>query len=601
MGRRGPLLSIAISIALSLLLPIAGPVAGVRGQDMGGSEQGGSETLDARGLLKKGLETEKTSVEEACLVYLKLLERFPKDDLAPRARLCLGLCLGKLGRTEDARARLREAHAAAKNDPAVQREAEEALIKLPPPPEPKGDKAPEPKAPEPKAPAPTAPEKATPPPAPRPPETGPRADLMAEIEKLEQEKRDLVKKAQDLEDAGKTGDAYATRALADKKANEIDAKKKELRAMPANGKRAPAPEKKPETARKTDDAPHAGPDPRLKLMLAKKTELERSAADWERKATEAGTQNRPADAATYAAQAASARKDAAEIGRKLQALQQTAPSAASDAYAKREAELQDQLKTARAAAADADKSGDQAAIKKAHDDVAAKEKALRDLEAERETAMEKGQLEKLAEQMKKRGDSPLVIDERLALARKEFDLRRAHRKEMRELRRELKAKNVADDEVAATISKREQENRAAIDKLREEGEAQIAAKARGEMEKDLEKKAADLKAQGMPQAEIDAKVAALRKELEAKLPGKRASGIEGDRKPDNTVGSANVAEPDDKKHPRKALLEENARLKKRIEELEREVAALKGQSQQNSAPANAPPGPATAPALTAPR
>ena len=200
--------------------------------------------------------------------------------------------------------------------------------------------------------------------------------------------------------------------------------------------------------------------------------------------------------------------------------------------------------------------------------------------------MEKAQLEKLAEQMKKRGDSPFVIDERLALARKEFDLRRAHRKEMRKLRRELKAKNVADDEVATTVATREKENRAAIDKLREEGEAEIAAKTRwAEMEKTLEKKTAELKGQGMAQADIDAKVAALRKELEAKLPGKHAAaGVEGDRKPDSTVGSApGVVDPEDKRHPHKALVEENARLKKRVEELERRARRVEGDADAGAA------------------
>src|SRR5262249_50273818 len=149
---------------------------------------------------------------EAAVLYKRLLEKFPNDPLVARAHLRFGLLLVRMGKPEDARAHLREAHKLAKDDDEVQREAEKALISLPPPPEPKKEQPAPAPAPKPAAPA-------TPPPF---------TPEQQEIQKLEQEKRDLIKKAQDLEDQGKINEAYQVRAKVDEKVAEIEKRKKAL-------------------------------------------------------------------------------------------------------------------------------------------------------------------------------------------------------------------------------------------------------------------------------------------------------------------------------------------------------------------------------------
>jgi tetratricopeptide (TPR) repeat protein len=168
-------------------------------------------------------------LEVAVAAYRSLIESFPNDTLVPRAYLHLGLCLVKLNKTEEARAALRRAHRLGKEDPEVASSSESALIALPPPPEPK---APVPgQAPAPAAPAPAAQAK---------PEA-PRSPAQIEIDNLEAEKRDLIKKAQDLEDAGKIAEAYQVRAKVDQKVALIEKKRKEMSGAPTNKKKPQAP------------------------------------------------------------------------------------------------------------------------------------------------------------------------------------------------------------------------------------------------------------------------------------------------------------------------------------------------------------------------
>src|SRR5262249_16099284 len=94
---------------------------------------------DAKALLAKGQDCEKDKPTEAAILYKRLLEKFPNDPLVARAHLRFGLLLVKMGKPEDARAHLREAHKLGKDDDEVQREAEKALISLPPPPEPQAN------------------------------------------------------------------------------------------------------------------------------------------------------------------------------------------------------------------------------------------------------------------------------------------------------------------------------------------------------------------------------------------------------------------------------------------------------------------------------
>jgi mono/diheme cytochrome c family protein len=166
-------------------------------------------------------------LEAAVAAYRRLIESFPNDALVPRAYLHLGLCLVKLDKTEEARAALRRAHRLGKEDPEVVSSAERALISLPPPPEPKAQ-APG-QAPSPAAPAPAAPAK---------PEL-PRSAAQIEIDNLVAEKRDLIKKAQDLEDAGKIAEAYQVRAKVDEKVALIDKKLKEMKGTPTRNKPIP--------------------------------------------------------------------------------------------------------------------------------------------------------------------------------------------------------------------------------------------------------------------------------------------------------------------------------------------------------------------------
>jgi hypothetical protein len=513
---------------------------------------------DAKTLLATGQDAEKAKPDDAVAAYRKLLDKFPNDPLAARAHLRLGLCLVKLGKNEEARAQLRLARRLGKDDPEIQRTAEKALIELPPPPEPK------PAASAPAAPAPAAPASQA---RPEPP----RSPAQLEIDGLEAEKRDLIKKAQDLEDAGKIAEAYQIRAKVDEKIALIEKKRKEMRGVPASTRPLlPGRQAKREERLAEKNADKAAD--RSKLMQRRKDDLEGAARSALGRALDAMSQNRPHEAAIALAEHAQLRREADQLGKRVDG-------------GTRRLELQDELKKAREGAAAAEKTNaaqktnDTAeALKKARDAVALAEKALHDYDAASEAADEKAQLDRLAADMKKRGAPQFEIDERLALAQQEIQLDREHRKTVTGLQRELEEKKVPEAEAKEKVANLDREHHKRIERLRDEGEGRIHARARAEMEKELARRAEEMKQSGVAPAEIESKIAALRQEMEAKLPGKRAEEKQ-------VASTAEVDHPREKKI--RELQEENRRLLKRIADLEKEMAALKAQKGAEAS-ANAP-------------
>ena len=604
-----------LGLALALTVPLSSTSTSVaRGQDMAG--QDGMKNETASSLLAKGIETEKGSLEEACTVYLRLLEKFPKDELSPRARLRLGLCLAKLDHVEEARARLREARATGKDDPALCHDAEQALMALPPekPDAPKPDapatkpEAPSKPAPAPKpesapvgstVPAPKPAVKPAPATPPAPPADDERSKLVAKIEALDKQKKDTIEEVHRLEDAGRTEEAYALRAKADKLLNEIDAVKQQLRAL-AQRPRKPAPAPAPSTPKTPvpDTLDEAG---KQRLLLAlKRDKLEASAKAADQRAQDLKNAGKLDEAKAAQAEATKARADAAEVSEQLKKLgpgpTANASPAAADPATQQENELKAALEKARAALKEIDGKADGPAKEAARADVKAKEKVLHDFQAAREAAGEKTRLDRLAEQMRKRGAPQWELDARLALAQKEIDVEHSYREKIRPLRKLLNeegknaAAGAADSQNAkdekAQIVALEKQKRDEIDKLRADTEGSILARAKSELEAALKQKADELKAQGLPQAEIDMRIAEMRRDLESKLPGRNPE------KPSEKKNADGASKEPSKEAAREhALVEENLRLRRRVEELERELAALKGQLVKGSADAGtAPPG-----------
>jgi hypothetical protein len=489
---------------------------------------------DAKALLAKGQDCEKDKPTEAAILYKRLLDKFPNDPLVARAHLRFGLLLVKMGKSEDARAHLREAHKLGKDDDEVQREAEQALISLPPPPEPKKE---QPAAP---APAP-APKPATPP---APPPLSPEQQ---EIQKLEQEKRDLIKKAQDLEDQGKISEAYQVRAKVDEKVAEIERKKK---ALAGNNQK---PQAKPQTQDQKKQPGNSNPKQR-------RQELEGQARLALQRGIEATQQNRPHDAAVAFAEHQRIRHELDQMSGK----------------GGKKAELQGDLEKAKAKVSAAEKAGDQNALKAAREEVAQAEKALKDLDQDDLSA----QLARLEADMKKRGAPAFEITERLAIARLEIELDQEHARDIAKLQQEIDEKKLPEPESKERMGKLNQEHRRRVDRLREDGEHRVHQAGMRELEKELAHRTEELKKDGLSQAEIDQKIAALKKELVAKLPGKPEGGG-----PKLGETSGEIENPREKRI--RELNEENKRLKKRIEDLEKEIANLKAQK-GTEATANAP-------------
>ncbi|MBI3726298.1 hypothetical protein HY251_20425 [bacterium] len=524
-------------VALALALPLsAGPLGGARADD---------ET--AATLLAKGQEAEKGSAEEACPVYLRLLEKFPKDDLAPRARLRLGLCLKKLGRVEEARARLREARLTGKKDEPFCHEVDLALMDLPP--EPDKPKTTEPPAPPPTPPGPPATDPRTPPSKPPAPPAEPdeRTKLQNEIADAEKENKALIKKAQELEDAGRTEESYALRAKADKRITEIDAMKAKLRGMPAGKPRPPYPPK-------DGKEPPADHVQQRRMMERRRDELEKTAKAADVRVTELVAQGKYDLAAIAQSEAAKARAEAAALQKRIEALSPPPPPP-KDPSARKEASLREGLEKARTAEKDAQTKGDEAASKKAHDEVAARERELHDFLVEREAANEKARLERFADTLKKRGLPGYEIDERLAYAKTEYELQRAHEERVAALSKELKERNAPEAEQRSKLEALTKAHKADLDKLKAEVEARILAIAKVELEVELQKRAAEQRAQGVSAHEIDVKLVADRRDLEARLPNHRDEA----KKP--SADAAGSAQKD------------NQRLRERVDELEKELAA----------------------------
>ena len=501
----------------------------------------------AKALLAKGQDSEKDKPTEAAVLYRRIIDKFPNDPLVARAHLRLGLVLARMGKNEDARGHLREAHKLGKDDDEVQREAEKALISLPPPPEPKK----EPTKDQPPAPA----------PAPKPATPAPLSPEQQEIQKLEQEKRDLIKKAQDLEDQGKINEAYQVRAKVDEKVAEIERKKK---ALAGNNQR---PQAKPQTQEQKKPGNNNPKQHRQELEGQARVALQRG--------IEATQQNHPHEAAIAFAEHQRLRHELEQMSGK----------------GGKKAELQDGLEKARAKASAAEKAGDQNALKAAREEVAQAEKALKELDQDDLSA----QLARLEADMKKRGAPSFEIEERLAIARQEIELDQEHARDITRLQQEIDEKKVPEPESKERMGKLNQEHRRKVERLRDEGEHRVHQRGMRELEKELARRTEELKKDGLSQAEIDQKIASLRKELAAKLPGKAA---EGGPKLGETSGE--VENPREKrirelneenKRLKKRLEElesndENKRLKKRVEELEKELAAAKAKSGNDAA--NAP-------------
>lgn len=500
------------------------------------------EDGDAKALLARGEEVEQSKVEDAVAIYKRLLAKFPNAPQAARAHLRVGLCLAKLGKNEDARAHLREARKLGKDDDEVQREAEKALIALPPPPEPKPA---EPKKPEAVKPAPA-------------PETGPRAELQAEIDKLEAEKRELTKKAQDLEDAGKTADAYQVRAALDKKVAQIEKKKKDLAGMPRGGKpMLPGREQKREDrkAEKKAEREEKAAD-KTKLMLHRKEDIETAARAKLQDALVATAQNRPNDAAIAMAEFHRLRREADQLGKKAEA-------------GKERATLEDGMKKSRETLVAAEKAGNADAAKKAREELSLAEKSLRELDSASADADRKGKLERLAGDLKRRGAPGFEVEERVAFARRELQLDEDHRLAVASVQRDIDEKKINDAEGRERTTRLDREHHKKIERLREEVETKVNERGRAEMEKELARRAEELRKNGASEADIEQRLAAARREIEPKIPGRRP---EAATKLGETAGAADAGE-ERKKY--RELAEENKRLKRRVEELEKENATLK--------------------------
>jgi hypothetical protein len=527
---------------------------------------------DAKTLLEKGQDAEKTKVEDAVGIYQDLLNKYPNDAVAARAHLRLAICFARIGGTEGieaARREFRVARKLGKNDEELQKEAEKGLIALPPPPEPKPAEKPVEKKPDPPKAAPQA-----------QPETGPRAELAAEIARLDDERRDLTKKAQDLEDAGKTAQAYQVRAEMDKKVAEIEKKKKELAGMPKGGaqqtprqmRQEKREEKKEEKKQeKKADAKPATGDEKQKMMAQRRDQLDGAAKAALQKALDFLSQDKPQEAAAAYAEHAALRHEVELLDKKTQ----TNPRA----------ELQQRLQKAKEDAAQAERSGDTQAIQHTKDAVVQAETALQSYDGELAALDERQQAEQLAAELRKRNASDFETDERVALLKREMQADREHRKMVAALQREIEDKKVAEAEGKEKIQKLNREHHQKIQRMRDETDGRVHERARQEMEKELARRAEELKQSGLGPADVEARIAALRKEMEPKLPGKKLLASETDETTAQINRQKRLQHLEEENRRLKAQLEER---EKRIQALEKENQELKGQKPSESKPANTP-------------
>ncbi len=552
-------------VATLLALSLLGAPA-LRAQDAMKPEE------DAKTLLEKGQDAEKTKVEDAVGIYQDLLNKYPNDAVAARAHLRLAICFARIGGTEGieaARREFRVARKLGKNDEELQKEAEKGLIALPPPPEPKPAEKPVEKKPDPPKAAPQA-----------QPETGPRAELAAEIARLDDERRDLTKKAQDLEDAGKTAQAYQVRAEMDKKVAEIEKKKKELAGMPKGGaqqtprqmRQEKREEKKEEKKQeKKADAKPATGDEKQKMMAQRRDQLDGAAKAALQKALDFLSQDKPQEAAAAYAEHAALRHEVELLDKKTQ----TNPRA----------ELQQRLQKAKEDAAQAERSGDTQAIQHTKDAVVQAETALQSYDGELAALDERQQAEQLAAELRKRNASDFETDERVALLKREMQADREHRKMVAALQREIEDKKVAEAEGKEKIQKLNREHHQKIQRMRDETDGRVHERARQEMEKELARRAEELKQSGLGPADVEARIAALRKEMEPKLPGKKLLASETDETTAQINRQKRLQHLEEENRRLKAQLEER---EKRIQALEKENQELKGQKPSESKPANTP-------------
>jgi hypothetical protein len=160
---------------------------------------------------------------------------------------------------------------------------------------------------------------------------------------------------------------------------------------------------------------------------------------------------------------------------------------------------------------------------------------------------------------------------RVAFAKREFVLDEEHRLAVAQIARDIDEKKIGDAEGRERTARLDKEHHRKIERLREEVENKVHERGRQEMEKELARRGEDLRKNGMSEADVEQRVAAARRELEPKIPGRKA---EAGTKLGETSGNAADAQAEKNARVRE-LQEENRRLKKRVEELERENATLK--------------------------
>lgn len=327
------------------------------------------------------------------------------------------------------------------------------------------------------------------------------------VEELRRQQESLIAKAHELEDEGKTEEAYALRQKADSLAIQIE----ESRRRPKNkGKK----KKKGKSKNKEQ----------LRMAQRRLAEIRGQIQKINKALAEAKKNGEEEKASEFAAVAQNLRKEAGKIQKQIQGANKN-----NDKNSRREAKkLRRALKKAQKELEKARAKGNDAAVEELQKRI--KKLKERSNNAEKngkrqEAANYKRQLSRLARNLKRQGLPEEEIAQRLDFAKNEQQLMSKHSADLEILSEKLQEEGQSESEIKAKVTKERQEFQRSVAQRRREFNQEVSksrrqrqdAQYRAELEQRMSTRKEELAAENADEATVNKAMATVRAQFQKEI------------------------------------------------------------------------------------
>lgn len=327
------------------------------------------------------------------------------------------------------------------------------------------------------------------------------------VEEMRRQQEELIAKAHELEDEGKTEEAYALRQKADSIAIQIE----ESRRRPKNKKKGKGKNKNKNREQ-------------VRMAQRRLAELRGQIQKVNKAIAEAKASGQEEQAKEYAAVVANLRKEAGKIQKQIQGASRN-----NDKNARREAKkVRRALKKAQKELEKAKASGNDAAaeeLQKRVDQLKKRFKNLENSSKRQENANYKRQLSRLARNLKRQGLSEEEIAQRLDFAKNEQMLMSKHNSELETLTEKLREEGKPENEIKATVTKERQSFQRSVAERRREFNQEVSkarrqrqdAQYKAELEERMAARKQELSAQNADEATVAKAMASVKAEFQKEI------------------------------------------------------------------------------------